>query len=250
LQVNWSRLTASIAPELGHARVARLPEQALAAAYEQTIAQMNKRYNHPSTSVMEVVRNRPEKSDANIASVTMFLGTPKAAPFTSVDQANFYGRLHYRLGTGNYEVVQQGAGYLLKIKDHVDETTDLVRDWFAKTQATSTPVSIANRFLGLIRTTPDITSKLEMENRHIATHGTQLINAAIKTQAQKVGKLSREEWKNMRTFFERDNMEMRFFDTVGTFADEYKNQFKRLPSEAEVRAYFAYRQLNDFDYVI
>lgn len=249
-QVSWSRLMSALAPEQGHARVARLPEQALAAALKQTADNMDKRYNHPGTSVIDVIYNRPENTDANIASVTKILGTPKATPFESRDQARFYGQVHYKLGTGNYDIVQQGAGYALKVTDHVDETLDIVRDWFTKTQATSTPVSIMNRFLGLIRTTPDIVSKLEMENRHIATHGTQLLNSAIKTEADKIGKLSREEWKNLRTFFERDNMEMRFSNTVGDFAAEYKNQFKVLPSERTVRAYFAYRQLNDFDYVI
>jgi hypothetical protein len=249
-QTSWSRFQALLASDEGHAKVARLPDEAYATAFKATADKMDRTYNHPSTSIVDVVYNRPETNAANIASVTKFLGTPKATPFNSRDQAKFYGNVHYRLGTGNYDIVQQGAGFYLKVTDHVDESLDIVRDWFTKTKATSTPVSIANRFLGLLRTTPDIVSRMEMENRHVATHGTQLLNAAIKTEADKIGKLSREEWKNLKTFLERDNMEMRFSNTVGEFADEYKNQFKRLPSEREVRAYFAHRQLNDFDYVI
>lgn len=227
------------------------PPETIQAAFKETTRTMNEFYTHPSSAVIRFNYNWDRKTNSHFAE--MFLGTPKAELFSSQASAGNAARTRYKLNPGNYEVVQEGAGWAIKVRDPINMTTHDVFDHLLTT-ANTTTVSPLNMFLGALRTSQSLLSYFNREARNVTTHGTTALNSVIKEVASSIGQLSKAEHKNMSRFFaldrdfERNGQIGRFFDTVGEFEQEYRRLFFRVPTEKEIKAYFSYRQISDFDY--
>jgi len=258
--------------------VRRLPDEALITGMKETEEKIKGHYTKVHDSILDIewnVGRHPKdlgKVQAaagkakvisgnveNVNSVSFILGTTDGAEFKTKYGAMFAGNLQYRLGKDAFTVEQRGGGYIIRISKPVDETSALLRNQLYQTE-TSTPRTLTNMFLGAFRSSEYTTSELNSQSRHLVTHGVQDMQAYLKEAVKPIqalkGTVSKDEYKELARFFELDRdwqglgkKPGRFLDTAGEFEQEFLNVFKHLPSEKQIHAYFAHRQVLDFDYM-
>lgn len=245
----------------GHPQFNRMPEATLDDGLKAAAQRVINRFPKINDAIMDVryVRSLDNKGTleglTNTNKSEVVFGLPNAKPFTSANQAEFYGKVRYKLGAGNFEVEPHGAGFTLVVRESVDEIDKTLKAGLAIPTENQSPVSWKN-FIGLLRTSKDTLPQINNEARNLTTHVGQVLNNLAKDLAEPIGKLSKDEYKNMNKFFTLDRdfpspidgSPGRFFDTIGGFESEYRGVFGRNPSEKEVQTYFSYRMLNDTDF--
>lgn len=251
-------------------KVNRATDEAWAVGVRETQEELSRRYPHLNDAVLDVqtrdgelVRhqfNRPEDNSANVGSVTIHVGTPEAGLFESPERAAMFAEKIYKLDVSDpgLRIRQQGSGFYLAITKNVDETTDAFRNALITTKNT-TPTSLANTWVGMLRTPEDTLSQLNRNNRHALTHATELIKSSFVEAAKDLSRgLNGKQIDRMERVFEANRAYQdsvtgqvgQFYQTLGQFEDAYYTLHKIRPTEAEHSAYFTYTQLNDMDWVI
>lgn len=191
-------------------------------------------------------------------SVELALGKPEGLLFDSPEQALLYDRDFLKLGVTPDDIKPQGSGYYISKIFPVREDADTVRD-LLQSLDNKTPISLANMFFGGIRSAEDTTSVFQRNARHIATHAPQALQATILNKAKGIGVLAKGERKQLerilsvnRDMPNPDTPGMRgyFFKSQEEFETAWQELFKKLPSDAQTKAYWTYLQLSDFDYLL
>lgn len=237
------------------AGVTRLPVEAEQIAIEQAKADLAKTFNRLEDSIIDIKTNEIDPL-TNTQSVSLQLGAPNATLFDTPERAEFYARNLYELPEGSFEVRQQGSGFYLDIKKNIDETTPEVRDALITTD-NQVKTSFADAFLGWLRSPAETLPQFQSANRNIATTASEEALRRVREAAQdlKLPKAQRKDFERIlranRDFVDPVTGERgRFYESVGALEEGYLKNLGRLPTEAEVRAYFTYVQLSDFDWVV
>lgn len=251
-------------------KVNRAPDEAYAVGVREAREELSRRYPHLNDAILDVETrdgellpfkyNRPEDNHANVASVSIHVGTPEAGLFGSGQEAVTWAEKMYKLDLTDpgLRIQQQGSGFYLSITKNVDETTDAFRNALITTKNT-TPQSLANTWVGWLRNPEDTLSAFNRENRHSLTHAGELIKSQFVEAARDLNrKLSSKQLDRMERLFEvnrsfRDPVtgaQGRFYTTTGEFEDAYHTMFKTRPTIHEHNAYWTYVQLNDMDWVV
>lgn len=244
-----------------HIKHDRINPQALDVAFVRTEEMMRDRLQpNVNSAVINTIRNPGIENTANVGSVTLVLGKKDGTAFTSWQQAKTTGQLSYRLAPDGFEVVQYGGGHYISVTSPIDETG--VRDVVFKTTQkydTNSPVTEVVKTLASnlgLRSSVYTTSETNSQNRFIAQHAAQLLQSVAKEVFDNIAALSKTERSRMNQVWtlDRDYIDQgkvgRFANSLGEFEANYVNIHNVKPSEKEAAAYFSYRQLNDFDYVI
>lgn len=239
-----------------HAKFDRIPPEAMEAAFLAT-EQLMKRRMPPSVSnsVVNVIRNPGLDNVANVPSMTLVMGRSDGTPFTSWDAANYAAVVRFKLGLGNFKIVQHGAGKYVTYTKTLDETIDDVRNVIVNTPSEKAKSNWTHMFKWWNTAAPYTLPESNMEARHITLHGTQMLQNVNKQVASSIGALKKGERKNMQLLFDKDRAYEqdgkigRFAANLGEFEQNYLSEFNRMPSEREAAAYFSFRNLNNFDYV-
>jgi hypothetical protein len=257
LQATMNRNAANILTALTRpARAERLSVEALEAGFNAAEVELRRRFTHANDRVIDVVRVQPEDNLAGIAAVAIRMGKPSGELFKTPGQAWANARV-LGLEEAQYNIRQQGAGYYIEVYKPVTETSDIVRDSLIK-GTNVTPTDLVNEWLGFLRSSQDTLSPQQSLNRGTTVHSATEVQRLMKEVASDIGSLSKGERTNMRRIFEknRDFIDPvsgdrgMFYDTVADFQDAYLKEFNRMPTEKEVAAYFAFRQISDFDYMV
>jgi hypothetical protein len=251
-------------------KVDRAPAEAYDVGFKEAREELTRRYPHLDDAILDVQTkdgellpyqaNRAEDNHANVASVTVHVGTPEKGLFDTQQAAAMYAERIYKLDTNDpgLRIGQQGKGFYLSITKNVDETTDAFRSALITTKNT-TPQSLANTWLGAIRNPEDVLSSFNRANRHGLTHAGELIKDGFVEAAKDLNRsLSSKQLNRMQRVFEVNRAFTdpvtgqvgRFYTSTGEFEDAYYRLHNIRPTEAEHAAYFTYVQLNDMDWLV
>lgn len=167
-----------------------------------------------------------------------------------------------------------GSGYAIKIYMPWNETDKFTRNQVAKAIETNsydsqTPNALVNYFLGGLRTPEETMSRYANIQRGIATHGTNVLNKIAIQWGKDIGELTKGTFpfsKNKQRF----NEWLQVIDSARSIPDpdrpgaapgytfknpgelefQYRKLLGRSPDETEVKAYFAWKQLNELDWTL
>lgn len=244
----------------------RLTELADEVAIDKEIKRLRQDFDHVNNSILDIEWvTKDKKSIGNVHSVEMKLGKPDATLFRTSTQANAYAE-RYGLPLGSYNVKQQGKRFYLSVIKDVNETDPDAINQLVIDSKNKTPDSLISQFIGWLRTPEDIVSNLSRANRHVTTHSSQEFNRFVGEVAGSVGRLSKKDRENLEGFLNanRDYHETvkdpktgetftkfgRDFNTLADFEKEWKLYTGAYPTERMAEAFFKFKQLSDFDYVI
>lgn len=246
---------------LGQLDVSRLTPQAVQTGLVETEAKLRRIYGgRVNDGIIDFLHIPPElnPSKTNLDTVVMRLGDLNALPFTSRARAEQYMTDVYKLSPDEAFIGQQGSSFYVQVAKHIDETTPGVIEAIV-TPRNSTPVSFWNMLLNRVRTSEDLLSDVQRDNRHIATHAPQILNKVLREQIDETARaLTRGQRKKVEEILRLNRDEINsatnergiFYTSLADFEQAYQARFRTLPTEKEAEHYFNYTRLSDFDYVI
>lgn len=240
--------------------VDRLTPDALRKAAQEAIESMKLRYgasvNNAILDVGEEIFSHNPQTNTYTASIN--IGKPDKTLFETPTKAFKYAEDVYKLPDNSYSLEQQGTGYYIKVSKDLDETTSDVRDLLVPTEGTRD--TMANMFLGLLRTPEELLDVDQRAARHTATYGPGEFQRAVRPMLDTIQSLGKKGRERLARVLEanRDHVEMvdgkpnrgMYYQSEADFYAGYKDITGQSPTDADVEAYMNYRMLSDFDYMI
>lgn len=249
--------------------IARAPEEAYAQAIRRESERLQEeviRGGATNDAIVAVNWVRPEDTINNVSSISVSLGKTDGSLFNTVNEALQYGYQRYKLPPNVSDVEQVGQGFVLKVRKNIDETSSVFRETI-KTEENTVKPTLWNNFIGWLRSADDRVSQLQRENRKAAVHTHSAVEAAMKDMIKDIGPLGKSEREEVFRVMRADKHEIdpawkaryegeepprgRFRDTEEDFNVAFmRTNGGKMPTESQTKAYFAYRQLNDWDWVL
>lgn len=255
---------------LGKLHVPRGTELAVQQGVRETEAKFRTQYGgRLSDAILDFVHVPPElnPNGANLDTLIMRVGKPNGLAFDSRAEAEQYLRDVYELqghmtnGAGYVaaDVKQKGTSFFIHVEKHVDETTDAYQRAL-RTAENTTPVNLWNMMLNHFRSSEDLLSSIQRDNRNIATHAPQVLNKALKEQLEQTrNTLTGRQRKEVLQILEanRDDVNLAnpsqrgtFYTSASDFENAFLNKIGHLPTQEQTAHYFNYVRVSDFDWVI
>lgn len=255
--------TGKLFDALGKLYVTRLTPEALQIGIEESKNSLKRVYGgRVNDGIAGFLHIPPElnPNKANLDTVIMRLGDLNARPFESRAAAELYRNEIYKLTDAEATIGQQGSSFYIQLQRFVDEESDAVRQAMV-TPTNSTPVSMWNMALNRLRTSEDLLSDLQRNNRRVATHAPQIINKLLREQIDSTSRaLTRQQRKNVEEILRLNRDEINpalgpdkrgvWYATDADFEKAYYDKFGKMPTDKEIEHYFNYTRVSDYDYTI
>ena len=207
----------------------------------------------------------------NTYPVDLILGRNNTTLFASWNEANNFARAN-GLESNLIKKNQLGTGYYIRATKPLNETDDIIRDLLISTKGTKDPDGWINAFIGWLRN-PDETLSMEQRmNRKAATYSASVLLKMAKDDTKYIADLARgvvktdpdtgkpierifrgrkKRWDEFnRTLNANKEGDGTWFNNAGELENFYQTNFKRLPDEAEIHAYFAYKRITEMDHAL
>ena len=235
----------------------RTTEEGLEIAFNEAQQRAKLEFRDLNNALLDIRHVLPDDSINNVASIDLDFGNTEGALFDTVSSALNHATDVYRFSEGDYQLVQQGNKWLIRVTRDVDETFDGVRRTLVRTEH-APRADLINTFLGALRSPDDILPAYVTEGRKTSTFVVQELQRLIKEGANPIMNMSKTEKESVGRIleinrYEKDpitGQEGNFYKTVGELERSYEKNLNRLPSESEVAAYFNFVQLSDLDWVV
>lgn len=209
---------------------------------------------------------QPPSAQTNIYDLTagndnvkMIMGDPYLKPFRSAESADYAAKDLFKLKQGDYQVTPGAGGWYVEVRQNIPETAVSVRNQLALDTKNDMPQGWGRLVTSLLPITKDAKqSAAIMESAKLTGYSYKNMQAFVKTYLDPINELrtgGKKNWDDFKTFIEaqrhyqKDGVYGKFSRTLGEFEEDWMKQFNRLPNEAEGKAYFAYVQLSDVDWV-
>jgi len=213
-----------------------------------------------------------EGNPATFEDIVARLDEPVTAPAQKTKTPMTYAAVGDRGPIVPASAVDSGSGYYIKIIVPWNENSKFAYQMIQKAIETNsygakTPTSLLNRFIGGLRTPEDTMAQMASINRGIATFGPNVLNKVVIAAGQDLQNLTkgafpftaqRQKWNEFkrivdsgRKITDRDTGKLGYtFKNPGELEYQYQKVLQRLPDEQEIRAYFAWKGLNELDYTL
>jgi len=229
--------------------------EAMRAAMDVAKRQFELEYSSASDRIIDVRPVNNADTLGGVDAIALDLGNADALPFKSKNQAKNIADNMLRLK--NSTIVEVPGGYVIRHVKTIDETATEVRDLLTIETHHKTPVNIRNMIFGWFRTADDLLPADIARDMKVATYGSSALLEAVKGVAKDIGNLSRTSRENLKNFLDYqkdlvDDKGLRGWNsrTLAEFEVDWHSRFGVNATEQEADAYFAFRQLHDFDYVV
>lgn len=232
---------------------------ALRAATDEALEVLQRQYRNINDAVLDVSHTDPERSIGGIPQAIIGLGNINGKLFATRGMARRYAENIYNLPKGSYNIKTEGNAHWLELTRPLDFSSekfrDVMRTEVAK-EAATTQSLIGNLLIGL-RTGDDVFSERTRQAIKNATIGGSKLANMLSKASRKVGKqLKKKDFRDFiryqQTYKRPDDIEGvfgKYSTSIGEMEQDWLAQFNRLPTEAEVEAYFDYVLLNDIEYM-
>lgn len=196
--------------------------------------------------------------------VPTYIGQFDATLFSTTENADAFAKLH---GLAGYTVEQQGKGFAINMTRPLRETDEVIRDNLLKTAESKFPDSWLNAFITRIRT-PEETMAMEQRlQRKIATYAPSQLMSVMQESAKEIAQLAKHTYKGTTRKKMWDDW-VRVVEAARTVKDPmtgepgyffktqmgleyfYQQTVKRVPTAAEVKAYFSYVRTYEIDRIL
>lgn len=235
-------------------------------------------YRGLSASVSDVEFKHDRIS--NTHSYDIVLRQPDGNPWFSEAEARGWARLN-GLPQKSLTVETDGLmGFKIKMNKPLKETDSILQNLLMPTEHTKDPEGLLRSWIGWALNPDETLSAAHRENRKIATYGPSWLmshmaadakilksfaRGAIQvnpiTGATEMRKFSgmRQRWQDWERMVKAMRMEPdpdkpeqmgRWMKGPGEIEDYYDTHYHRMPEEAEVHAYFAYKRINEYDRIL
>lgn len=255
--------TQKIFDVLGKLDVSRLTEEATTVGIKEAQDVLKGRYGgRINDGWMNWLHIPPElnPNKANLDTIIGRFGDLNSRAFESRGAAELYRREIYKLTEDEGKVVQQGNSYYIQVQKFLDETSDAVQRANI-TPKNTTPISMMNMALNRLRTSEDLLSDFQRNNRHVATHAPQILNKLLREQIDSTAsRLSKQERQNVESILRINRDELNpalgpnkrgnFYRTDSDFEQAYMSKFSALPTPEQTAHYFNYTRVSDADYML
>jgi len=236
-------------------RVERLTPQALELAFKETEDELWSTFNHANHNVVHVSRDAAEDSLGNVYQVSVQWGKKDGSAYGSKLSAEKAAKNWFKFKTDDYSILETDHGWVIETKKYVDETKSSVRDLEIETENV-TPDTFDRRFLSFVYGADRKVSVEQTRARSVATQTSEHMSALLEELAAPFRALSKTEKKDMEKFFTKSRDHVGTdgvgltYKTAADFEDAFNAMFSRLPSEAELDAWNAFKQAYDLDFII
>lgn len=246
--------------------VARIDDEAAEIGFRKAEQEFRSTYFRLEDGIIDVTPIRESNEVfGGVDRISVTIGKKDASAFDSAKQANYYATKVYRLPDEGYEVAQKGNSFFLRVDKTIDETDLDVLD--ARINTTSkAPETMANLYLGWLRNPDDVRSLDASSWAKVATYGGSAVMNRMTEVGKKIGKLGKNEGRRLSTIIDSARFEKRtvidpstgekvsvtgrFYEDVGELERAYTKKGLSTPSEKEIEAYFSFRQLMDYDFIV
>lgn len=240
-------------------KVARLDEgsDAMRQAFDNAIEYVKDFYG-PSVrnAVIDAETKRIFSTDtlANVSRVEVALGRPDGSLFDT--EASLHSAMKfYGIDEGTYEVKLAGNKFYASVAKDVDESAikDLTID-----NNTRTSINPWGRIFDYLRSADNLVSPANKTARKTATYAAEEISRLYSDMAKPVSALNKKERNRISRLLEQ-NRDMPhpvtgdrgyYYKDVNEFDEAFIQMHNQAPNPQERMAYFAAKQLNDFDYTL
>lgn len=245
--------------------VQRYDERAFEVAIQEAKQKFKTTYHRLEDSIVDMRPVRQfDQVYGGVDYVEVLMGRTDATGFYTPEAANGYARHLYRFPERSFDVVERDGSYFIRKMQTVDETSPAVMEARMATEY-QTPVNWQNTLLGGLRSPDDILSRDHSAWRKISTYGGNAVLARMREVAASIGRLGKNESDRLRTIMDEARFQKRtvidtngeqvqvtgrFYETAADLEQAYLSRFNQLPSEREIEAYGAFRQLMDWDHAL
>lgn len=250
-------------------KVARAPEEVYTKTIQQEAQNLQEqvvRGGIPEDTVLGISWVRPEDTSLNVGFISVNIGKSTGELFGSRSEAFRAAITEHKMAPASYRVVeQQGIGFYLSVFKHIDETTLSFRAALAADPKSQVKPSLANTFLGWLRSADDRVPEFQIGNRLAAVHARSVLEKSLYDAVKDIGVMSKKETAELSAVMKKDKMDVdpgwtaryageepergMFRQTVQDFEAVFHEIHQTFPTEQQTKAYFTYRQLNDWDWV-
>lgn len=257
-----AQLMASTLTDVSH--ITRILDDAAEVGFAQTRRDFLRQYTKLEDHIVDI-RNVRESDEIayGVDRVEFLIGKKDATGFSKETSAFFYAQRMLRIPEGSYQVVAENGNFFIKMHKTVREDSLEMLDARLSTENTN-PVNLQNMFLGWLRGADHIAAKGVQREAKVATYGANAVMSRMAEAGKSISSLGKNEMGRLRTIMDHARFEWRtvtdtdgttkrvqgaFYKSVPELETAYMKRFNSLPSEAEVEAYFTFRQIMDWDYV-
>ena len=138
------------------------------------------------------------------------------------------------------DIPTDGPWYI-RINRPLDTTAPFIRDAYATTDATKSPNSWLNTLAGNLRTSEETQSAMEMANRKVGEYAQSKFIEMFKDFGDPIRALSKDELTLFERATEHWKKTGKWLDGPSQIEQFYSQNFGRIASPKEVKAYYAYR---------
>lgn len=233
--------------------VAKLGPQALKQATDEAFDLFSIQYRRLEDTVLDFdIRN------VDGGGLTVRLGKNDATLFATKAQAEIVARDLYGLPEGSFTVGERLGGAFLEVFRPFDLTSKGVKNarrMDIKTDATPTSNNFIGQYLTQWRTGDDVLPDSVVRSFKRSIYGGSALLKNLLEQHKLMGKVKHPE--DFMSFLKHQQTQINptdpsklghFSKTIGEMEIEWAGRFNRLPTEAEVTAYFAYTSINNTHY--
>jgi len=255
---------------LGVNKIERAAPEVIQAAVKKTEEDMRSIFSDQNHHILDV-RHIEADNYSNIHTVEIKLGQKDGTFFPSEAGAKLFAGKWVKLRTKDYTIEKEASGYSISIKRNVDESRVSNRDLEVETDSPA-PDGLWNRIVKNVKgSLPNATvgrdvildrslrkdiAELQKNARLVATSSVEEANHIIKELTKPFGTLNanKAEFKEWNSFVKKNRDLVDpvrgkgiTYETMAEFEDAWQSMYNRLPSEAQMDAFAAYKQIQDLD---
>ena len=255
---------------LGVNKIERAAPEVIQAAVKKTEQDMRGMFNDQNHHILDV-RHIEADNYSNIHTVEIKLGQKDGTYFPEKAGADMFAGRFVKLRTKDYTVEKETSGWSITIKRNVDESRVNYRDLDVET-GSAAPDNLWNRISkGIKNALPNVgvgrdvildrslkkdIAQLQKNARLVAASSSEQMSYLVRELTKPFGILNanKAEFKDWNRFvkYNRDLVDPVKgkginYDTMSEFEDAWQQMFNKLPSEAQMDAYAAYKQIQDLD---
>lgn len=243
-------------------KVGRMPEEALQTAIQNEARRLQADFKGPEDAIIQIHWTRPDDNAANVGNVELHFGKKNGELFSSPEEAMRYVTNEYGISSSEVRYRAQGNAWYAYVMRHIDETDSLVRAKIL-TENNSVQPSLANTFLGWLRSGDDRVSAMQRGNRLAVVHGRSALEHTFRQAIEPIGRMSKDAVDELNLVMKKNRTEVDplwrgkgepptgyFYRTAQEFAESFHGLHGKFPTEQQTKAYFIYKNLNDWEYII
>lgn len=214
---------------------------------EDALSSFKKDYPSIQLNVIDVKKSTKARA-GNVYGVDIVIGQRDGTLFESEKQALNYVNRYIKPKFGDVRIEQVGDSFQGIITKDLDESKLL--DDFKLELDQVTPTFTLNKWLRSVRSPDYLLPKQNVEARGVTVHSTEQMAHLMDELSKPLANLDKRAFKELDEILVQNRKDIKFYDNIAGFEEDFFSRFKKAPSEEQIDAYYSYVQINDLDLIV